>query len=756
MRESARADREYARAHAKDTSKLATESRKRIGQDRKEASSAKRKARVQISMEEKILRAKKRGVRQAVAGIKAEEAARKRAAHTAVRTARQQRKAALAGIGRGAGGGARGLVTGALGAAGIFGGVALIQGTREFEAQLTDLMITGNKTTEWLHSTRKAVLGVSDATGKGKGEVASYLSAIVEQTGDADFAVATLKTMGEVAVATGANMGDLGGVMVKLGGLNILRAQEKQGSVTMANISAVFGRVASLAPQFGEAGKGLGGVRALGGLLQISARGFGREEVGTAATSAQRFLQNLALRRKKIEKAFKVKLGEKRGGKFQFNDLVSVFRTLSEAFAKDPERFTKKGLKLFGLQGIKTAQQLQAVGISGFGKASGKFAAASAIFGAGKKDVISADAAKRRASTAFKFDQAIAQLSNTFQRKALPLVTSLTKALPTLVKALKLILDNSTLLISLWLGAKGAALFRRMLVPAAAAGGAGAAGAAGGVVTTTGRTVGRGGAFRQFATGGRSMGSNIAGGALTAAPLIPFAIQGGIKIAEVMAGTTAKQIAKDYSAILEHDLGLLRKKHKRELEPIRKKIAAREVNIALKGTERGAKLVNQIRQTTLPYLETAPGGGKGFALGEVFRKGGVKGARALRDRLTKQREQLRGVAVAAATEAGLPTDRKTLEAMPGVGQQLKVMRQMAEAIDMMLARGEREGRLTVDGTISVFVGDQPGDRAARGSNVVNAGFSPNRQVVGSTGQVSGGRAATMAALRVAKKTAGTS
>jgi TP901 family phage tail tape measure protein len=452
-----------------------------------------------------------------------------------------------------------GMVRGMLGMAGVFGAGALIQETKNFEAALTDMMITGNKTSDWLNKVRDQVTAVSNATGRGRSEVAGYMQSIITQTGDADAALSTLSQMGEVALATGANMEALGGTYVKLGGamrvqaneakaaMNILRAQEKLGSVTMANISGQFGQIASLAPSFGKAGEGLGGVRALGGLFQIGARGFAVDQPGMAATATASFLERLSRDPKKIEKALGIKI---RGEGGEFLELPEVFRRIGEAGAKDRAKFAAEGTGLFGLRGYKVAQQLQAAAIGGWGQQQGIYGSAQELFQAGGEDVIAKDAAKRRQSVAFQWDQAMVQMQNSMHKHMLPVLQSAVKYLPDFAKALGFVLENSRMLIALWIGWKGMMFFKRLMAPLRGAGGAGAAGMAAGmggmaggygagrapVLGPWGGAGGVGGSGR----GGRGKPGwfqrqggwgAVGGGAAMALPMVPFAIEAGMKLA---------------------------------------------------------------------------------------------------------------------------------------------------------------------------------------------------------------------------------
>jgi hypothetical protein len=475
------------------------------------------------------------------------------------RAAAREQASAMSRIRQGVAGRGGGMLSGVLGAAGVMGGMALVKDVRDFEAAITDLQVTGDKTTEWADSTRNAVLSVSDATGKSKGEVVSYLKAIIEQTGDADYAIQTLKQMGDVAVATGANMGDLGSMAVKMGGsmklaakdtlpaMGILRKQEKLGSFTMGNIAQSWGKVAVPLGGFGARGLGVEGVTAVGGLLQMAARQGSADDPQTTATSTQRFLERLGRDPRKIEKALGMApgtLGTQGKNGFEYRALPEVFRAIGEASAKNKGAFASQGTKLFGLEGVKVAAALQQAAIGGWGNASGKYAAASSLFdvtGAQGLSELNKDKAKVEASAAHKFDLAMTRLTNTFQRQALPLVTKLIEHLPKFVSMIKFMLDHSTSLIALWLGAKGIALFKAMS-------GGGVGGGPGGDFI---------GPREKAKIGWGRIG-------MTSLAMAPFAIDVGRKIGEAFAGTSMAKIRAEFELIRKQDELAVRNKAQRK------------------------------------------------------------------------------------------------------------------------------------------------------------------------------------------------
>lgn len=565
-----------------------------------------------------------RETRRAAQEVKAFE---RQAAATNQRVGRERQANMAHGVvGRGGS-----MIAGAAGIGGIFGIQKMLDDVRQFENALTDLQITGGKNIAWTNAMRQRILAVSDATGKSKTEVIEYARAIIEQTGNADLATETLASMGDVAVATGAKMGDLGSVMVKLSGsmrvagkdaqqaFNILRSQEKLGSVTMGNIAQVFGKVASVGGLFGKQGEGLQGVQAMGGLLQLSARGYGMGQHAEAATSAQRFLQRLAMKPEEIEKAFGLKKGtigtRQKSGAMEFQSLPSIFRSLGEAAAKRPDIAAKQGLKLFELEGFKVLMELSKAAKTGWTNKTGSLGSAASLFGAGSTNEIAADLAARKASVGFKWDQAISRAQNVLHKNMLPVLEKVTEHLPKLAEALKWIFDNSDKLIRLWLGWQGAQMFSRLADASrqmgAGPGGGGMAGTIGrgalGVVGMAGGAATIFGADKIFgkdAPSWQKTGNTIAAGAMMTGN--PYAMAGG---AAWMAGNALADVFFD-----------VRKKHLDAVEDLKE--AAEEHKRYLKR----ADFINQYGYESRSHAVTQLTSGGVLAHNFQMYREGLKGA----------------------------------------------------------------------------------------------------------------------------------
>lgn len=466
-----------------------------------------------------------RAVKKTTSDLDRMSQAAKRAAREAQAAATKARRQITRGFSR-----MKGAITTALGFGGVAGTIYGIRNAQQFEQALVQLQVQGGKTASWLAKAREEILAVSNATGRSKEEVLSYMEAYIAETGDAKSALETLRDMGEVAVATGANMADLAGAMIKVGGAmkvaskdskalwNIWRQQEKLGSVTLKEFSQYFGRFASLMPAFGKVGTGLRGARAAGALFQIGARSFGQEEHASAATAVARFLQQLQMRLQKNPAQFAAKLGMKVsdfgriGPKgFEFADLATISRRLGEGLARNPAAMGKYGQELFGRLGVRVARELMLAARRGWSTSSGKYAAASQIFGAGGKDLIGQDVATIRKSKAWQYTQKLTELQNAFYKAMLPVFEKLVEMMPMIVRGLKFALDHIKEIVAVWLGAKLIGALRGISQLIAGLRGGGGAVAGGGFGAITSRMGIYGAAFTAATWAGKKIGELIAG-----------------------------------------------------------------------------------------------------------------------------------------------------------------------------------------------------------------------------------------------------
>jgi hypothetical protein len=372
-----------------------------------------------------------------------------------------------------------GMLRGAAGFAGVFGFTQMIEQAKAGNAALTDIAITGNLTDKELKNLKDTMFEISNNTGKSTAELGRFVATVTTMTGDARGAQKALSGIADVMVATGASGEALAGTYVKLTttmglmpkqareAFNVLRSQEKLGSVTMANISANFGKIVGAGGVFGAEGRGIKGVRTMGGLFQIAQRGFAVGQEGEAATSAASFLRFLGQRAKRVKKTFGVDVFDKEG---KARDLPTVLEELGTAFNTKGKAFRTKGALIFGRSGIRTAQQLALAMKSGAASGQGSFASFNALMRtAGGTDVIGSDKARRERSAAHEFDKQLNILKNALKRHITPLFKELAAGMkkwgPDLVRTLKFLLEHSAGLLKLWLGYKGVTFFRRLAGP---------------------------------------------------------------------------------------------------------------------------------------------------------------------------------------------------------------------------------------------------------------------------------------------------
>lgn len=268
----------------------------------------------------------------------------------------------------------------------LFGGVGLLGGAYgilkgaknllSLETRLRQLAVQSNRSMEEMEGLKKRLFELADAardekgvlnemfTGQTPEALLSGIEAIVERTGDFDFAVAAIEDMGKVATATGAEMSAVGAtasnLMEKMGikpeGIltvfDILAAQGKEGAFTLQNMSTLFERLLSTATMVGVEGET--GIRKFGAFLQIAKRGFGAPE--RAATGIESVIASI------VEKASlmpKIVFELDEAGMQKFRDFDLILKDIvTLTVAMGEERGTATRLKLFGREGIKAINPL--------------------------------------------------------------------------------------------------------------------------------------------------------------------------------------------------------------------------------------------------------------------------------------------------------------------------------------------------------------------------------------------------------------
>lgn len=589
----------------------------------------------------------------------------------------------------------------------LAGGFGVVQGVKDaidFDAAVTDIAIQGgNKSAEWTEKLKKQVLSLSNELGLGKTDILAYVQAITEKTGNVDKAVDTLKEMGEVAVATGAGMDDLGRIVEDLSGpmnvaskdmrrvFEIWRQQEVKGSMTFKSFGNVFGEIAgSAVTLLGESATGVRGAQALGGLAQIGKRsGVSADEV---RTQMMNFFTFMARDPEKIQKSLGLAegtLGRRVNGRFVFGDLAQVFESIGMGASRKAGVVQAKGTELFGERGMRIVQQLGLAYAAGWGGEKG----GSQFFGKLGSGKIASDLAQRQSSDAFQLKKAFNEAQNALHVALIPAFKALAQHMPAIVDGFKFLLSNARELVGVWIMWKAAMLSRG--IAGAFGGGGGAAGALAGAAGAAG---GLGGAAGPVAGASRlaSIGQAIA----VAAPIAAAAASMGIYFGRRYFDAQAAVMDRDSSG----RIAAARARSEQRLDPLRTKVAAGGMAAwyqSLAGTE------------TLKGIETGTQGigqmtGKGYRLdvGEILRKRGFEGTRDMLSMLREKEAALKQQAIEQLQAAGKEvTDENIRELVPAVTR----LGAIITSLDGVLAQLLRGEGIKVNAHV-VLPGTEPGAR----------------------------------------------
>jgi phage tail tape-measure protein len=183
------------------------------------------------------------------------------------------------------------------------------------QSRFTRLEIQAGATEERMAALRDRIYEAAQAPDirVDPGEITAAIEAIVERTGDLDFAEANIRNIGLAIQATGAAGQDIGGLMSEfqkqgidssdavLEALATLTAQGKMGAFTLQNLAALGPRVVTAYTAMGRSGPEA--MREMGAALQMIMMGTG--EAANAATAFEATLRTLAdpAKLKKLEGA---------------------------------------------------------------------------------------------------------------------------------------------------------------------------------------------------------------------------------------------------------------------------------------------------------------------------------------------------------------------------------------------------------------------------------------------------------------------
>ena len=237
----------------------------------------------------------------------------------------------------------------------------------DFDSKLMRVGIQGNLSSKQMTKLREAIVETGIATGQSREEILAGIDAIVERTGNIEFASKIKHDMAIASTATGAAMADMGALASNLNqkfgildtqimeAFDTLTIQGKAGAFTLQNMASMGERLFAAAGRLGL--KDLGALREFGALMQVARMGTGSSEQAT--TSIERILANIIDKQDQIRKlGFNVFTGQldKEGNK-QFKSLPEILKGVITA-AKGDEKILGR---IFGEEGIRGVSTLARV-----------------------------------------------------------------------------------------------------------------------------------------------------------------------------------------------------------------------------------------------------------------------------------------------------------------------------------------------------------------------------------------------------------
>lgn len=400
-----------------------------------------------------------------------------------------------------------GMVRGAVAFGGVYGAASELKKAKDFEETLVDLAVRGQKSRKWLTALRKSTIAASNEFGIGKEQIAAYAGVIIDQTGNTELAVSTLKDMTAVAYSANVPMEALAGTVVELQSklslqpkefitaMGILSSQADVGKVPLSQMAQYLPEVLNAATAFGH--KGVGALRDYGAVLQMAARGTG--SLAEANTAMNRMLDQLVAKRSSIEKTLGIKL-KKDGAWLQLAPMLKLISgKLADVQKKGGKlRLFRKGgkgkgravdvesfiIETFGIRGKKAMLPLlQQAGIGFGGRVGAKdgrggLTSFDALIAAGGAGSIAKRVSLKRklAPEMDAWNKSVEQFRNAIHEHLRPALVGLGKVMPGLAKYAMLLVDNWKLLLAAFVATKGLK-FWSLLQNVGGGGGGGVAGA---------------------------------------------------------------------------------------------------------------------------------------------------------------------------------------------------------------------------------------------------------------------------------------
>ena len=310
-------------------------------------------------------------------------------------------KRMLTGIGTGL----KRTLTSIPGQLGLIGGTAglfmLGKSVVAFDDKLNRLGIQGSMTKKKLFALREEMFYVGLESGKSRTEIVAGLDAIVQRTGNIDWAVASYKDLAIVSQATGAAMADLGAMGSQLDekfkikptglmdALDILTGQGKAGSFTLENMATQGERLLTAANRLDMSG--LKDLTRLGAFVQMARSGTGSAE--QAVTAVERTISNIITKEKQVSKIFNIRDANK-----NFKSLDTILKGIISATKGDEAILGK----LFGEEGVRAVSPLA----KAF-RDTGEFGRFDKLLSGNYSGVIAADMQSRTEALTFQLNRMV-------------------------------------------------------------------------------------------------------------------------------------------------------------------------------------------------------------------------------------------------------------------------------------------------------------------------------------------------------------
>lgn len=235
---------------------------------------------------------------------------------------------------------------------GVGGAIGAIKEQLNFDKQLTALGVSSSGAMGSMQEVTDAILSVSDATGVSKEQLLASGQAFVALTGDGEAAKKSMETFAKVAIATGADMGDIAATGAAMGQALQIKPEEfekafsilvkggKMGAVELKDLASVMSSILPMSTQFAE-GMGTEGLSKTAAALQLIRRG--NASAKQSLTQYEALLSSLTGKATKFgEVGVRVFDIDPKTGKKNLRDIQKIIAEISgSALAKDPEALTK-------------------------------------------------------------------------------------------------------------------------------------------------------------------------------------------------------------------------------------------------------------------------------------------------------------------------------------------------------------------------------------------------------------------------------